>query len=493
MSATTTQAVEAGHYAHECFDVYSKEVLENRMLPHAFDGLKPVQRRLLLTCDRLNLKPSAAFVKSVQVVGTALAYYHPHSDAACYGALVKVTGTPTLSGIPVNGCNVPLFEGQGNFGDHEDSAAAMRYTECRPSHYAHAALLNREYLSTLPVVTTEAGTDIEQVVLPALLPNLFMNGAEGAAIALATSIPSFEPGSVVDATLAVLVACKEDRLPSREKVAELLAKHLVYQYRYGGDAIHELTAEDFLANNFAFNVLPRWEFVKQSIVVTSIHHKVFNPTAWLEKVRTIHGTRSARDETGQHGLRFVAAFDPKAGVEFADWSRAVLNSLVRKQHCHINVVTGLGEASHTSMTCLADAMLYWLQERFKLERLVLEKRIDAASCQELHLLAVQYAVENREDFFPLLEQDDAETSLAVFYRQWLDDEDAGAAATYILGVSLRTLTKANAEEIARKLADVSRTIDRLEGELSSVVKTTRATTSALVKDLKRTAFTVQSS
>lgn len=486
MDATTR--MDAGEYAHACFGIYSDEVLKKRMLPHAFDGLKPVQRRLLIACDRLNLKPEAAFVKCVQVVGYTLALYHPHSDSSCYGALVNITGAnpPThdgeQSGGPINHCNVPLLEGQGNFGDHEDGPAAMRYTECRPTRYAYHTLMNREYMSVLPTVTTESGSDQEQCFLPALLPNLLMNGADGTAIALSTSIPSFTPASVAAATLAVLTACKQDVLPSREKVAALLAEHLVYKYRFGGYMAGSLSVEDCLSNVFSLDVWPHYTMEKDALVVHSIHHKHFKPQDWLEKAETLPGTKHARDETGQHGLRFVVTYDRKSGVPYDAWEKAVRNSLRRKLHCQINAVTGFGEKAEAKMMTLADLMLYWVQVRLEMERHVVTQRIDEALVQELHLLAVRYAVENRDTFFPLLEEDDAEQALTAFYQPWLGEE-AGDAARYILGVSLRTLTRASADDLLKRLKDVEALLQKLEGNLAAIVKTTRASTEATLKTL----------
>ena len=480
--------VSAGTYAHECFRVYSHEVLTNRALPNAFDGLKPVQRRILAACDHLGLKPTASYVKSIKVVGTALAMYHPHADAACYSALVNVTGSAMMNGMPINRANVPLMEGQGNFGDHENPPAALRYTECRPSNYAYHFLLNRSYLAVTPKVRTETGDGDEPAYLPALLPNLLLNGADGRAVALVTNIPSFEPESVRKLVDAAFAACKGNELPSLEKTAQLMEKHLVYQYCFGGFAINPIPASDYLENSFAIDVLPKVTIEKTALVVTSIHHQKFNPANWLEKAAAIDGTKSARDETGQHGLRFVVAHDPKNGRSFDEWAKAVLASLRSRVHFKINAVVGYGDEAEVRMLSVAGLLHHWMEQRLELEASVIRSYVESADKEELHLLAVKFAIRDRDLFFPLLESDEVEAALHDFYAEAFGPEEPqeniDEAVRYILSVSLRTLTKASVSDLDDRLAKVAAALDAYDTDLTEIVKATRRSTTAALKGVK---------
>src|SRR4051812_4718238 len=160
---------------------YALSVITSRALPDVRDGLKPVQRRILFTMWQQNLTADAKHRKCAKVVGDVMGNYHPHGDAALYETLVRMAQPFSL--------RYPLVDGSGNFGSLDgDSAAAMRYTECR------LARLSDEMLSEIDQDTVAFrpnydGTKEEPVVLPARIPNLLINGATGIAVGMATNIP----------------------------------------------------------------------------------------------------------------------------------------------------------------------------------------------------------------------------------------------------------------------------------------------------------------
>ncbi len=176
---------------------YALSVITSRALPDVRDGLKPVQRRILYAMYHdQRLLPDAKFRKCASVVGDVLGKYHPHGDASVYEALVRMAQDFSL--------RYPLVDGHGNFGSQDgDAPAAYRYTECRLRPTA-LLLLKELGLSTIDWRPTFDGVRSEPIVLPAQLPNLLVNGVQGIAVGMATSIPPHNAGEVIDACLALI-------------------------------------------------------------------------------------------------------------------------------------------------------------------------------------------------------------------------------------------------------------------------------------------------
>ena len=169
---------------------YSMSVIVGRALPDARDGLKPVHRRVLFTMHELGLAYNKAYKKSARVVGDTMGKYHPHGDSAIYDTLVRLAQDFSM--------RYPLVDGQGNFGSIDgDSAAAMRYTECRMDRLAEEMLadLDKDTVDFRPNYDEK---EQEPVVLPSRLPNLLMNGSSGIAVGMATNIPPHNLGELVD-------------------------------------------------------------------------------------------------------------------------------------------------------------------------------------------------------------------------------------------------------------------------------------------------------
>ena len=187
----TTEAVALHDAAQSRYLNYALSVITSRALPDVRDGLKPVQRRILYTMWQQNLTADTKHRKCAKVVGDVMGSYHPHGDAALYETLVRMAQSFSL--------RYPLIDGSGNFGSLDgDSAAAMRYTECR------LARLSDELLSEIDNDTVHFrpnydGTKTEPVVLPARIPNLLVNGTTGIAVGMATNIPPHHLGEVCTA------------------------------------------------------------------------------------------------------------------------------------------------------------------------------------------------------------------------------------------------------------------------------------------------------
>jgi len=175
---------------------YSMSVITARAIPDARDGLKPVQRRVLYDMSELHLSHDKPHRKSARIVGDTMGKYHPHGDSSIYEPLVVVS-QPFKRGMP-------LVDGHGNFGSIEgDGAAAMRYTEAKLQKFAEEVYL-RDLDKTVRFVSNYDETEKEPEVLPVRIPNLLVNGAEGIAVGMSTSIPPHNLGEVCDACIAYI-------------------------------------------------------------------------------------------------------------------------------------------------------------------------------------------------------------------------------------------------------------------------------------------------
>ena len=175
---------------------YALSVITSRALPDVRDGLKPVQRRILYTMWQQNLTADTKHRKCAKVVGDVMGNYHPHGDAALYETLVRMAQSFSL--------RYPLVDGSGNFGSLDgDSAAAMRYTECRLARLSDELLSEIEQ-TTVPFRPNYDGTRTEPVVLPSRVPNLLINGATGIAVGMATNIPPHNLNEICTALVKLL-------------------------------------------------------------------------------------------------------------------------------------------------------------------------------------------------------------------------------------------------------------------------------------------------
>ena len=183
-------------FAAKAYLEYALSVVKGRALPDVFDGLKPVQRRILYAMDRMRLAPPAKAVKCARVVGDVLGKYHPHGDQAAYEAMVRMAQSFTL--------RYPLVDGEGNFGSRDgDGPAAMRYTEARLTKISEL-LLSELDSDDVDFIPNYDGSFKEPELLPARLPFVLLNGASGIAVGLATEIPSHNLREVAAAVLLLL-------------------------------------------------------------------------------------------------------------------------------------------------------------------------------------------------------------------------------------------------------------------------------------------------
>ncbi|WP_219028340.1 DNA topoisomerase (ATP-hydrolyzing) subunit A [Helicobacter pylori] len=194
----TKNIVEVGidSSIEESYLAYSMSVIIGRALPDARDGLKPVHRRILYAMHELGLTSKVAYKKSARIVGDVIGKYHPHGDNAVYDALVRMAQDFSM--------RLELVDGQGNFGSIDgDNAAAMRYTEARMTKASEEILRDIDK-DTIDFMPNYDDTLKEPDILPSRLPNLLVNGANGIAVGMATSIPPHRIDEIIDALVHVL-------------------------------------------------------------------------------------------------------------------------------------------------------------------------------------------------------------------------------------------------------------------------------------------------
>jgi DNA gyrase subunit A len=299
---------------------YAMSVIVSRALPDVRDGLKPVQRRIVFAMHESGYTFDKPYRKSARIVGDVMGKYHPHGDQAIYDALVRMAQEFAM--------RLPLIDGQGNFGSMDgDRAAAMRYTEARLAHAAHA-LIDDIDNDTVDFQPNYDDTAREPVVLPARYPNLLVNGAGGIAVGMATNMPPHNLGEVIDACCAVIDE-------SEIGVAELIERHIPGpDFPTGGIILGRqgiLSAYQTGRGIIAVRARVRTEELKRdraAIIVDEIPYQV-NKARLVEIIaeavrdKKIEGISDLRDESDRDGIRVVIEVKREAEPEI------VLNQLYR--------------------------------------------------------------------------------------------------------------------------------------------------------------------
>jgi DNA gyrase subunit A len=301
---------------------YAMSVIVARAVPDVRDGLKPVQRRILYAMKELGLSPDKPHRKSARIVGDTMGKYHPHGDSSIYDALVHMTEEYSL--------NTPLVDGHGNFGSIDgDGAAAMRYTEARLSSAAMTLLGNMEK-GLVEFVPNFDESEKEPTVLPAMIPNLLINGTTGIAVGMATNIPPHNPEEVINA----VIACMDRPGISIQKLMDYIPAP---DFPTGGiitnaadlPAIYE-TGEGKVKLR-AKTQIEKGEYGRTNIVITEIPYTISgNKTKLVENLSSLMKDKvfdeiyDVRDESSKEGIRIVIEVKKDRDVE------NLLNGLYKK-------------------------------------------------------------------------------------------------------------------------------------------------------------------
>lgn len=280
---------------------YAMSVIVGRALPDVRDGMKPVHRRILYGMSQLGVTPEKPYKKSARIVGEVMGKYHPHGDSSIYDAMVRMAQDFSM--------RCPLVDGHGNFGSIDgDGAAAQRYTEARMSYFALQMLRDIEK-ETVDFVPNFDGEEKEPVVLPSRYPNLLVNGSNGIAVGMATSIPPHNLTEIIDATVRIIdePECTVDDLikivqgPDFPTGAQILGKSGIRDaYRTGTGKIKVRAVCEIEETSRG----------KTRIIVSEIPYTV-NKARLIEKIadlikdKKIDGISDIRDESNREGMRIV--------------------------------------------------------------------------------------------------------------------------------------------------------------------------------------------
>ena len=280
---------------------YAMSVIVGRALPDVRDGLKPVHRRILYGMGHLGVTPDKPHKKSARIVGEVMGKYHPHGDSSIYDAMVRLAQDFSTRYM--------LVDGHGNFGSVDgDSAAAMRYTEARMTPFALEMLRDIDK-ETVDFRDNFDGEEKEPVVLPSRFPNLLVNGSNGIAVGMATSIPPHNLKEVIDATIRVIDEpdCDIEELikivkgPDFPTGAQILGKAGMKEaYRTGTGKVKVRSCCE----------IEETDRGKSQIVITEIPYMVnkarlIEKMADLVKEKKVEGVSAIRDETNREGIRIV--------------------------------------------------------------------------------------------------------------------------------------------------------------------------------------------
>ena len=299
---SVTKPTSIEHEMRTSFIDYAMSVIISRALPNVRDGLKPVHRRILFAMHGLKNSYSQPYKKSARVVGDVIGKYHPHGDSAVYDALVRMAQEFSLRYM--------LADGQGNFGSIDgDPAAAMRYTEVRMSRMGGEMLadLDKDTVDWAPNYDEK---EMEPEILPTRVPNLLINGAQGIAVGMATSIPPHNLTEVIDATIA-LIRNPEITLPELMQIIpgpDFPTHGLIY----GREGILKAykTGRGHVIMRGRARVEEGEKGRRTAIIISELPYQVnkarlVEKIAMLVKEKKLEGIADLRDESDRRGIRVV--------------------------------------------------------------------------------------------------------------------------------------------------------------------------------------------
>lgn len=439
----------------ESFLAYAKEVIENRALPDVRDGLKPVQRRILYCMYELGLEPDKPHKKSARIVGEVLGKYHPHGDAAVYGALVNMAQDFNKRYI--------LVDGQGNFGTIDDPPAAMRYTEARLSPFSMIMLedIDKE---TVDWQNNFDDTLKEPTVLPAIFPNLIVNGTMGIAVGIASNIPPHNLAETIDAICAYI------------KNPEITTKGLMQHIKgpdfpTGGIVSPEGLLECYEKGTGTITVRSKVNIEelpdnKRQIVIKEIPYQV-SKTTLINKIaryiesRKIDDVEEIRDESDQNGNRIVIEMKSGGNAE------QLLDELFKKTDLQTtfsyNMVALVNGKPKT--LSLKDMIAEFVNHKKEVVKRKAEYELKKAKAREHILLGLIKAVDIIDEIVATIKSSKSpkEAKESLVKKFGFSDEQAQA----ILDMRLQRLTALEVKTLQDELKMLQKTISELEKILSS--------------------------
>lgn len=425
---------------------YAMSVIVGRALPDVRDGLKPVHRRILYGMGTMGVTPDKPYKKSARIVGDVMGKYHPHGDSSIYDAMVRMAQDFSTRYL--------LVDGHGNFGSVDgDGAAAMRYTEARMSQFSLQMVrdIDKDTVDFMPNFDEE---ETEPVVLPARYPNLLVNGSNGIAVGMATSIPPHNLGEVIDAACYMI----ENRDSTVDDLMKMIKgpdfptgaiimgkKDIEEAYRTGqGKVVVRAKTE-----------IEETKKGRMQIIVTEIPFQVnkarlIEKIAQLVKEKKIEGISYIRDESNREGMRIVIELKRDANPQIT------LNKLYKH--------TQLQESFSMIMLALVDGVpkilsLYdILLEYLKHQKIVSTRRtqFDLQKAEDrAHILeGLRIALDNIDEIIKIIRESYNDAKERLMERFSLSDVQAQA----ILDMRLARLQGLEREKIENEYAELQKKI-----------------------------------
>ena len=455
----------------ESYIDYAMSVIVARALPDVRDGFKPVHRKILFAMNELGLGASAKFRKSAAVTGDVLAKYHPHGDVAVYESIVRMAQDFSM--------RYPLINGQGNWGSVDgDSAAAMRYTECKLTKIGDLMLQDIEK-NTVNFTDNYDGTRKEPVVLPSPVPQLLLNGTLGIAVGMATNIPPHNLKEVLEASIYLLDTPKAETedlfqfiqgpdFPTGGIIYD--QKEIISAYAQGkGSVLMRGKAE----------VVEKKDGSEQ-IIITEIPYQVLKSTlveemADLVSEKKIEGIKDIRDLSDREGMRIV--IDIKKGFQ----PKRILNRLYKftglQKTFHLNMLA-LVDGLQPEVLSLADALKQFIAHRKEVTTRRIQFDLDKAK-ERAHILeGLMIALKNIDAVIQTIKKsaDKEEAKLNLIKKFKLTERQAVA----ILEMRLKTL--AGLER--KKIEDELKSLLELIKELAAILKSPEKLKAIIKKEFK---------
>lgn len=435
---------------------YAMSVNTNRAIPDVRDGLKPSTRRILYAMGEINLTSNRPYDKCAAVIGEVMKNFHPHGNGPIYDTLVGLTQDFTI--------RYPLVDGQGNFGSIDsDPPGAMRYTECRLASIADSMLVDI-HKNTVDFQPNYKESTNEPIVLPALLPNLLVNGTTGIGVGYLTRIPPHNLGEVVDALVAML----DD---PQVTLTELMRHMPGPDFPTAGIIVGRSGMRDMYATGRgsitvrAKAIIEESSGGKEQIIVTEIPYQV-KKDQLLSKMynlvtdKTITGISDIRDESDKE-IRVV--IELKRGVI----AQVVLNQLYKHTQMQTNygaimlcLVNGLPQ-----VLTLKSILVHYLTHRRDVIRRRTQFDLDRSEARAHVLEGYRIALNNLEEVIDIVQT--AESPQEAQERLMANYELSEIQAGEILTMTLRQLTGLERQKINDEYADVLERIEELRAILAS--------------------------
>lgn len=425
---------------------YAMSVIVGRALPDVRDGLKPVNRRILYGLSALGITPDKPHKKSARIVGEVMGKYHPHGDSSIYGAMVKMA--------QVFSTRYPLVDGHGNFGSVDgDGAAASRYTEARMSPFS-LQMVRDIGKETVDFADNYDGEEQEPVVLPSRVPNLLINGSNGIAVGMATSIPPHNLGETIDACVKMIDddECTVDDLIKIIKAPDFPTGAQIIGKEGAREAYRTGTGKVLVRSECEIEEGSRG---RTRIVVSSIPYQVnkarlIESMAALVKDKKVEGISNIQDESARGNLRIV--IDLKKDVN----PNVILNRLYKHtqlQTSYSMIMLALvnGEPKILNLYQILDEYL-----KHQKEVVTRRTRFDLRKAEErAHILeGYVIALDNIDEVIKVIRSayNDAKEKLMIRFSL------SEAQAQAILDMRLARLQGLEREKIEEELAELRKRI-----------------------------------